>query len=128
MSATPTPTSPTSIGWRRPESFSAMATGTTRPAAKSCATRWPRSSNDPTSETPVLLAWPIPLADVDSPVLLTDDSPGPTGSTLASFILDSTKKLVTVVVTGPVTAPGGDGALPGASTITTASGITDAGS
>ncbi|MEY2430618.1 MAG: hypothetical protein QOC92_343 [Acidimicrobiaceae bacterium] len=80
-----------------------------------------------TFANPIAVSSSLRLKDVDNTVAtLTDESPTPAGSTTATFTLDSEKKVLTVTVTGPVTATGGDGVLKGAITITGASGITDA--
>jgi hypothetical protein len=88
------------------------------------------SKNDVVTITfanPIAATSSLTLTDADSTkVTLTDTSPTPSGQTPATFTLDTSKKVLTVTVTGTVVATGGDGILNGAVTITGASGITDA--
>jgi hypothetical protein len=75
---------------------------------------------------PVAVASSITLTDADDTVAtLTDDTPVPSGATPATFTLSNSDMTLTVTLTGPLVATGGDGVLDGTITITAASGIAD---
>ena len=59
-----------------------------------------------------------------SAATLTDASPVPSGQTAATFVLDSSKKVLKITPTAAVIAAGGDNVVNGTATITAASGIT----
>jgi hypothetical protein len=82
-----------------------------------------------TFANPVAATSSITLKDADNTVAtLTDTTPLPSGDTPATFTLSNGNKTLTITLTGPLVASGGDNVLKGTITITGASGITDASS